>query len=97
MAAPVKNTCPDIDKVILNINRALSVASEGLKESEKRSNDWYRYRDIEGYLEVLEGELEKLRSANAALREWGESLTSELEEAAATINELESNQTTVQQ
>jgi predicted nuclease with TOPRIM domain len=101
MAAPVKNTCPDIDKIIINIRRSLKTAEEGQKESEKRSPDWYRYNDIENYLEDIEGRLEDLRSANASLREWGESLTSELEEAANTINalenELESNQTTPHQ
>jgi predicted nuclease with TOPRIM domain len=97
MAAPVKNTCPDIDKIILDIRRAIKIAEEGEKEHDRESADWHRYSDIQYHLSDIEGRLEDLRNANASLREWGESLTSELEEAAATINELESNQTTPHQ
>lgn len=40
-------------------------------------------------LENCIGYLEEIRTSNAALREWGEELTGELEEAATYINELE--------
>lgn len=65
MAAPVKYTCPDIDRAI-----------DYLEDVKRLIDTSIRY-------------FEELRSANQALREWGEGLENELEEAANTINNLE--------
>lgn len=89
MAAPVKNTCPDINRAIKNVQSAMRIANDAMKRHEKRSDDWDAYDDIDTELRNLEGELEDLRNANAALREWGEELTDELETSANYINELE--------
>lgn len=83
MKAPVGHTCKDIDQCIKwlktckeNIETALntlyncedipSVVIEALDEAHK-------YCDIEK-------ELEELRAANSALRDWGYELANELEE-----------------
>lgn len=89
MAAPVKNTCPDIDRVIKKIKSALRSAEHGLKLTEKGDGIYDCFDDIQDELMFLEGELEDLRGANDSLRTWGIKLESELEDAAATINELE--------
>lgn len=89
MAAPVKNTCPDINKAIKNVQAALRIAHNGMKRHEKREDDYIDFDDIDTELRNLEGELEDLRNANASLREWGEGLTDELESSANYINELE--------
>lgn len=89
MAAPVKNTCPDIDRAIRSVQAALKIAHSGMSRHEKRSDDWTDFDDIDTELRNLEGELEDLRNANASLREWGEQLTDELETSANYINELE--------
>lgn len=89
MSAPVKHTCPDIDRAIKQVNSAIKSAYDGQKRHEKRTDDWYDYHEIVSDLEGLEGALEDLRSANTFLREWGEGLTDELESSANYINELE--------
>ena len=83
MRSPVGNTCPNIDQCIRwlkisknNIEVALNtlyncedipqIAIDALDEA-------YKYCDIEQ-------ELEELRSANSALRDWGYELASEVEE-----------------
>lgn len=88
MSAPVKHTCPDIDKVIRQIRSALKIANGMMKQHERGSDDWHAYDDIDTELRNLEWDLEDLRSSNTALREWGEGLSEELETAANTINEL---------
>ena len=74
MSAPVNNTCPNIDKVI-----------QGIEEAEKISTDFYTnftdkkicdieesFQDIANSLFRLTEIMEELRSANSALRDWGE-------------------------
>jgi chromosome segregation ATPase len=89
MSAPVKNTCPDIDSVISRVLKALKLANEGIREHEKRSDDWYRYDEIDTHLSGIDGDLEDLRNANASLREWGEDLDSQLQSAGEEIAKLE--------
>lgn len=88
MSAPVKHTCPDINKAIKRIRAALRTSENGMKQF--KGEDSYDYfKDIESDLDGLEYELEDLRSDNKSLREWGEGLTNELETAAEEINSLE--------
>lgn len=89
MGAPVKNTCPDIDKVIKEIRAALKAARDG-KRMPDISDDAHRhFDDIETALWGLEDKTEELRSANNSLREWGIELENQLETAANQINDLE--------
>ena len=77
MSAPIGNTCPDIDKVI-----------SGIKDSISECNPRYSYDNLEDAndaLETIDNELygledmlEELRSANSALRTWGEEMESEI-------------------
>lgn len=90
MAAPVKNTCPDIDRVIKNLRQIQNAAKDGMKKFKNENDDAYElFKDCEWDIDDIIGELEDLRKSNSSLREWGESLTDELESSANYINELE--------
>lgn len=89
MAAPVKNTCPDIDKCIKWLNGAIKDAESGMKITDRNSDEHDYFRYIINQIEDIEGILEDLRSANDALRTWGNELTDEIESSANYINELE--------
>lgn len=79
---PVKNTCPDIDRIILtitNICKQMDNCSEedtviGLLENIK-----YWESDLSSIGFGKWNELEDLRNANAALREWGNDMYNEAE------------------
>lgn len=92
--APVGNTCGDIDKVIDAIKESQK-SNDAINSyiGELQSFGEYTTRqewlqesiadevsNIDHYLWRLEDELEELRSANSALRDWGEELASECEE-----------------
>lgn len=91
MAAPVKHTCPDIDKCIKNIRFAIKIAKQGAGkvdlENDSHLDDYFS--DIINYIEDAESILENLRKANDALREWGEDLQSEVENMAYKLSEIE--------
>ncbi len=88
MSAPVKHTCPDIDQVIKSIRMALKVTKNAMKQF-KGEESYVYFDEIDAELYMLEGQLEDLRDANKALREWGEELDAELQGAAETIFTLE--------
>jgi adenine specific DNA methylase Mod len=88
MSAPVKNTCPDIDKAIKGIKGAIQVAQNGRKEFKgHEAGDFFW--DIIYELDGLERIMEELRSDNSALRDWGHGLTDQLQTAAEEISRLE--------
>lgn len=91
MSAPVKNTCPDIDKVVDAIASAYSMARDARiafsKETEVDASGIFN--DIENELYGLTRTLEDLRTDNGSLRDWGHELDKELEEAANQIADLE--------
>lgn len=89
MAAPVKNTCPDIDKAIKIINSAIKDAEWGYKRHNRGSDDYQCYHDIINQIEDIPSMLEDLRSSNEQLREWGNELTNGIENSANYIYELE--------
>ena len=81
MRAPIGYTCPDINQLIT----WLSTAKENiLKAIDRIDPEWDSY-DLQKNLDEaykycdVEKELEELRSANSALRDWGYGLASELE------------------
>ena len=77
MAAPVKNTCPDINRAIKRL--------ETIKE---HMNDMIK--SIEYELSEIEDSLEDLRSDNSALRDWGTENESRVKELEDEVYELES-------
>ena len=86
MSAPVKNTCPDIDKVIRHIDGAIKVAKNGRKLFPDADDC---FCDILYELEGLYSMLEDLRKDNSKLRDWGHALEEELHTAAEVIAALE--------
>lgn len=87
MSAPVKNTCPDIDKYIKQIKWVLCKRKDlqNMKESDLLDTAINMNDELENCIDYLED----LRASNDALRSWGTQLDEELEAAAATIAELE--------
>jgi hypothetical protein len=88
MSAPVKNTCPDIDKAIKRIKLAVRCADNGRSQFKGEDAEIY-FKDISDEIDGLEGMLEDLRSSNDALRKWGEGLFDEVESLSTYVNELE--------
>jgi hypothetical protein len=87
MPAPIKHTCPDIDKYIKSIKWVM------VKERDlKNMNESDLYDAAVSMTQEL-GDcidyLEDLRKSNGALRDWGESLENELKEANMEIDVLE--------
>lgn len=87
MAAPVKHTCPDIDKYIRYIKMVTCKDRDLKNMNEQELYDTAAAMNSE--LEDCIGYLEELRSSNSELRDWGEGLDSELQDAANKIDELE--------
>lgn len=96
---PVKHTCPNIDKAIRLISSGIKTAEFGLKNSERRTNEYDYFHDIISDIEDVEPILEQLRSDNDALRTWGIEMEKEKESLENYVSELEeklalSNKTT---
>lgn len=89
MSAPVKNTCPDIDKALNLIEHAMRVISRRSKEISSRSDEDDVLWEILGKIEDVPSILEDLRKDNDALRSWGHELEEQLESAAYEIGRLE--------
>jgi len=89
MSAPVKHTCPDIDRTITLLKDIQKEANYGMKCHDKTSDDYQRYKDIEWFIDDIVGTLEDLRSSNHELRSWGEELDKEIENSAEYISRLE--------
>lgn len=84
--APVKNTCPDIDQIISQIETAMRMCdaegSEIYTEHEIKDDIKYQLSDIPSLMEDL-------RNANSALREWGNSLVEALQEKEEECSDLQ--------
>ena len=76
MPAPVKHTCPDIDKVIKALKDMGSTAKDGMNDSDRDSSHYQRYKDIEWDIDGIIDQMEELRNSNARLRDWGENTES---------------------
>lgn len=91
MGAPIRNTCPDIDRVIKSIQgriKCLNQIGDIDEDSDFESID----SELDDTIEFLDGlmdEFESIRRSNATLREWGEGLETEQESAAQTISDLD--------
>lgn len=86
MSAPVKNTCPDIDKAIEYIQKAMKAAKEGRREFPAADIEFY---DIYSYLDGCEHLLNDLRKANSALRDWGYELEKAVKKQEVQLSGLE--------
>lgn len=82
MAAPIKPTCPDIDRAIKHLKTALSEIKDAV-------DDKKTFVSIEIEIDNAIGYFEDLRNANDVLRNWGEDLEDQLHEAGEKINEIE--------
>jgi len=87
MAAPIKNTCPDIDKYIKWIKAALVKERDLSRMNEKDVFD--SAVSMSNELEECIGYLENMRTSNGELRDWGTGLEEELHQAATEISNLE--------
>lgn len=87
MGAPIRNTCPDVDRSIRTLKSAIDTLDNIDADDPYDVKRGVKYAISE--IEDLEGEFEGLRKSNATLREWGEGLEGEVESAAQTISQLE--------
>lgn len=89
---PVKNTCPAIDRIISTIT-TICKQMESCNDEDKKStllesiNDWKC--DLESIGVGKWSELEDLRSANAALRDWGNEMYNDAERLEIERDEFE--------
>lgn len=87
MSAPVRHTCPNIDKVIKRIVGARQSLKDALEyDNEEDKNFAIKCADDDIY--GLDDELEDLRSDNDALRNWGHDLEKRIEELEDDIYQL---------
>ena len=78
MSAPVKHTCPNIDRMIKHLKEAVRSAEHGKRDF--KGEDSYSYFDnILDEIDGLESDLENLRSDNDALRKWGHDLEKQVD------------------
>lgn len=89
MSAPVRHTCPDIDKVIDGIKQAMNDASNGKVITEKNSDEWLHFDGIIDSLYGLEYVLEDLRKSNDSLRGWGHDLEKEISSLERELEKME--------
>jgi predicted nuclease with TOPRIM domain len=89
MSAPVKNTCPDIDRLIKLLQNIATTAKRGMDDNERYSDNYQLFKDCEWDIDDIIGSLENLRKANESLRQWGEGLDIEVQESADYIYVLE--------
>jgi predicted nuclease with TOPRIM domain len=89
MAAPVKHTCPDIDKYIKYIKMCICKERDIKNMTEEELKD--TCSAMNSQLEECIDYLEQLRSSNHQLREWGDGLDEALDIAESRIDQLENN------
>lgn len=87
MGAPVKHTCPDIDKLIKKASNSIKWLSDCLKSDDIEFIKNIIYDSI-CELEDIEGEAEYLRDANSSLRDWGDEMESEKERLVEVLYQL---------
>lgn len=83
---PVKNTCPDIDRLLKDLDQAERDFRSFNSEDEKACD---AVGDLLDVLWNVYGQLEDIRHSNSALREWGFDLVSHSEELEKEVQMLE--------
>jgi predicted nuclease with TOPRIM domain len=86
MAAPIKNTCPDIDKLLKRIK---NLRGDLKQIPEEEADIRWLFDNIDSELYTIAGEMEDLRSSNETLREWGKEMEEEAESLQVQLSELE--------
>ncbi len=84
---PIKNTCPEIDGYISKINRAIS--SKSVLVGADYDDLMTMAIEMSDELSNCVDYLEKLRSSNDTLREWGKDEADEVDELKSKVLELE--------
>lgn len=84
---PVKYTCPDIDQTLEWVD-SIRKCCEYNGNTEVYTHE-ERYNDILYYTLGISERLEELRDSNRELREWGNDLNEEIENADDKIHSLE--------
>lgn len=89
-SAPVKNTCTDIDSLISDLD---SIYDDLIKLSNQEEIDTQELKQLASSLYSCyfsnDSQLEKLRTTNSDLRQWGTDWRDEAEEFESKIKELE--------
>lgn len=84
---PIRNTCPDIDKVLGSLSRI---------EKSCKYKDYYTVEDFQNVLDSISYEcygldtiLEQLRKDNEALRSWGKEEAESYDKLEEDYNEIQ--------
>ena len=85
MAAPIGNTCPDIDKLLKVIKNLRDL--KYIPDDEKEIKNLFS--NIDDELFGIAGSLEELRSSNDTLRKWGKEMEEEAESLSVQYSDLE--------
>lgn len=85
--APIKHTCPDINKVIKWLNAAIDEANNGLK-IEDIDDIKATFKEILYHLDGIESLVEDLRDSNSELRDWGNDLYERNQELEQQLEDL---------
>jgi len=88
MAAPIKHTCPDIDKITKKLTEQMKWVRK-FKDYDDPKSCEDMLDECFDVMEDADAAFEDLRSSNDVLRQWGEELDKELSNAADQIYELE--------
>lgn len=89
---PVKNTCPDIDRIIATIT-SICKQMEGCNEEDEKDglleciSDWKSELESVGMGKF--NDLEDLRNSNASLRDWGNEMYNDAESLESERDEFE--------
>ena len=81
---PIGHTCPDIDVIVEKAKEMQSMC-----KSPEDDDHEYNYRCISDLASEIISQIEDLRSSNSTLREWGNDINNELEDAEAENDKLQ--------